>query len=557
MKVKEGKPEQSWTYNEVGKTLEKDDGVEQSGAAPPVLMVLTSEKGWPYLWEREVREFIPDCYVNCEVERVWQIVKGDLTEWFSSHGKNKHSSNKHVLIGTPGIGKSMAAGSYLLYQLLHYDAEQLQMVAYIIAEQKFLFDKTAKTVTKYTAASNIVDILDELSDRGVKGYIIHDVALKGRQPPAGLPCEGWGMIVVTSPNTNNYESWAEQMGAEQIIINCPDESDVKAMCIWKEHNGQVEEEAGEEADYWKKVNGRMDKVGPLLRCVFNQRKYKSRIYSYEGKVKSMNIFDTHYYSILGTNKMCEGSHISHKVVKVVRLRGGNNLELPLNALISPHLGNLVPCKLAELMVPNDFNLLVLAIKDDLLSKALEKHSVFTFLSETFVNALVPKLKELKPEKNEDDPPHLCALRVRPHERPLKPCILPLLKDSEGKMDVEYRVLYKPEAQNFSLLDGFFFMKSPQKTLVGLQTTTANVHQTITSTVKLFKERVASYFNGREELSRDMTWEIIYVQHADSTPIIDWQRCNDSANLTEAENREIAAFWGEKVHQYQVTITAEM
>ncbi|PWU86961.1 putative retrotransposon hot spot (RHS) protein [Trypanosoma cruzi] len=112
------------------------------------------------------------------------------------------------------------------------------------------------------------------------------------------------MIVVTSPNTNNYESWAEQMGAEQIIINCPDESDVRAMCIWKEHNGQVEEEEGEEADYWKKVNGRMDKVGPLLRCVFNDSEYKSRIDSCESKVKSMNLFDTYYYSVLGTNEVC-------------------------------------------------------------------------------------------------------------------------------------------------------------------------------------------------------------------------------------------------------------
>ncbi|RNF09233.1 retrotransposon hot spot (RHS) protein, partial [Trypanosoma cruzi] len=186
MKVKEGEPPQSWKYNEVGKTLEKDDGVQQSGEAPPVLMVLTSDKGWPYSWEREVREFIPDCYVNCEVERVWRIVKRDLTEWFSSYGKNKPSSNKHVLIGTPGIGKSMAAGSYLLYQLLHYDAEQLPMVAYVITDRKFLFDKITRTVKKYSAASNIVDIVDGFSGRGVKGYIIYDVSMKSDKPSTGL-----------------------------------------------------------------------------------------------------------------------------------------------------------------------------------------------------------------------------------------------------------------------------------------------------------------------------------------------------------------------------------
>ncbi|EKG08241.1 retrotransposon hot spot (RHS) protein, putative, partial [Trypanosoma cruzi] len=350
----------------------------------------------------------------------------------------------------------MAAGSYLLYQLLHCDVEELPMVAYVIGNQKFLFDKTTKTVKKYSAASNIEDILDGLSDRGVKGYIIYDVALKGYQPPAGLPCEGWGMIVVTSPNKNNYESWAKLVGAEQIVINCPEESDVRAICIWKERNGQVEEESEdeeEEADYWKKVKERIYKVGPLLRYIFDESEYKSRIYSCEGKVNSMNLFDTYYYSILGTNEVCDDSHISHKVVKVVRVRGGNNLELPYNVLISSYLGNLVTCKLAELMAPNDFILLVLAMKDDLLSKALEKHSVFTFLSEAFVNAIIPKLKELKIDK--DDPPHRCALRMHPHECPLRPCLLRRLSQLASKDKIKYRVLYKPVAQNFPLLDAFF------------------------------------------------------------------------------------------------------
>ncbi|RNC52888.1 retrotransposon hot spot (RHS) protein [Trypanosoma cruzi] len=114
MEVREGKPPQPWTYKAVGETLEKDDGVEQSGAARPRLMVLTSDKGWPYSWGQGLNEFIHDCYVNCEVERVWQIVKGDLTELFSTDGRTDFTPKRRVLIGTPGIGKSMAAGSYLL-----------------------------------------------------------------------------------------------------------------------------------------------------------------------------------------------------------------------------------------------------------------------------------------------------------------------------------------------------------------------------------------------------------------------------------------------------------
>ncbi|PWU88342.1 putative retrotransposon hot spot (RHS) protein [Trypanosoma cruzi] len=166
LEVKEGEPEQSWTYNEVGNTLEKDDAVQQSGKAPPRLMVLTSDNGWPYTWGQGLNERIHDCYVNCEVDRVWQTVKGDLNGWLSSHGKKKTSPDPFVLIGTSGIGKSMNAGSYILYQLLHCDAEQLPMVAYSVAEQTFLFDKIAKMVSLYTSEVSILSILGSFSRRG-------------------------------------------------------------------------------------------------------------------------------------------------------------------------------------------------------------------------------------------------------------------------------------------------------------------------------------------------------------------------------------------------------
>ncbi|RNE96736.1 retrotransposon hot spot (RHS) protein [Trypanosoma cruzi] len=166
LEVREGEPPQSWTYKAVGRTFEKNDAVQQSGEAPPRLMVLTSDKGWPYTWEQGVSEFIPDCYVNCEVERVWQIVKGDLTKWFSTHVKKKLSPRRRVLIGTPGIGKSMAAGSYLLYQLLQCDVEQLPMVAYVIGDRTFLFDKIAKTVSVYMGEDSILNIVGGFARRG-------------------------------------------------------------------------------------------------------------------------------------------------------------------------------------------------------------------------------------------------------------------------------------------------------------------------------------------------------------------------------------------------------
>ncbi|PWU86030.1 putative retrotransposon hot spot (RHS) protein [Trypanosoma cruzi] len=74
MEVREGKPPQSWKYRAVGGTLEKDDGVEQSSAERLRLMVLTWDDGWPYTMNG-LHGAGNDLCVNCEVERVWQIVK--------------------------------------------------------------------------------------------------------------------------------------------------------------------------------------------------------------------------------------------------------------------------------------------------------------------------------------------------------------------------------------------------------------------------------------------------------------------------------------------------
>ncbi|RNC32435.1 retrotransposon hot spot protein (RHS), partial [Trypanosoma cruzi] len=231
MGVREGRPEQSWSYREADDAIEENDAVQQCGAAPPVLMVLASEKGWPHSWHT-IQDLPKDVFVNCEVDRVWQIVKGDVTAWLSPHGGTDFEPKRRVLIGTPGIGKSVAAGSYLLYQPLHCDAKKLQVVAYVIGNQPFLFGKIAKKVSVYTGEASILRIVDGLPDSGFKGHIIYEVEFKGHQPAVGLPCKGWGMIVVTPPKKNNFCLWARQTGAEEFIINSLEENNVKEMCAW-------------------------------------------------------------------------------------------------------------------------------------------------------------------------------------------------------------------------------------------------------------------------------------------------------------------------------------
>ncbi|ESS61267.1 retrotransposon hot spot protein (RHS) [Trypanosoma cruzi Dm28c] len=254
MGVREGKPEQSWSYRKADDAIEENDAVQQFGAAPPVLMVLTSEKGWQYSWHT-IQDLPKDVFVNCEVDRAWQTVKRDLTKWFSSHGGTDFNFERRVLIGTPGIGKSMAAGSYLLYQLLHCDAEELQVVVHCFGGgDAYVSDKTTKRVTRYSDEDMCVSELRSLRGHGMNVYITYDVAKEGTPPPRHFaPTSGWGMIAVSFPKVTNYDEWAKQIKTARIIVSCPDEVDVKAKCAWITRDENKEKQA----ECWKEVKKHM------------------------------------------------------------------------------------------------------------------------------------------------------------------------------------------------------------------------------------------------------------------------------------------------------------
>ncbi|RNC41334.1 retrotransposon hot spot protein (RHS), partial [Trypanosoma cruzi] len=252
--VHEGRPEQSWSYKKVGNTFEKDDAVQQFGAAPPVLMVLASEKAWPYSWHT-IQDLPKDVFVNCEVDRVWQTVKGDVTAWSSPHGGTDCKPERRVLIGTPGIGNSMAAGSYLLYQPLHCDAKKLQVVFHCFGGgDAYVSDKTTRAVTRCSDEDMCISELRSLRGHGRNVYIIYDVAKEGTPPPRHFaPTSGWGMIAVSFPKVSNYDEWAKQLQAARIIVNCPDEVDVKAMCAWMTRDETKEKQA----KCWKEAKKHM------------------------------------------------------------------------------------------------------------------------------------------------------------------------------------------------------------------------------------------------------------------------------------------------------------
>ncbi|RNC39942.1 retrotransposon hot spot (RHS) protein [Trypanosoma cruzi] len=513
-------------------------------------MVLTSDKGWPYTLS-VLNGCGNDLCVNSEVERAWQIVKGDLTEWFSNFDLTLNPSPlPHLLVGTAGIGKSMNAGSYLLYQLLHYDVEKLQVVVHCFGSTAYVFDKTTKIVTKYMGNITSIVVLGGLWQRGVKGYIIYDVARKGTPPDTDFaPSSGWGMIVVSSPKVTNYDEWEKQTKASRIIMNCPDEMDLKAMCAWMKRGLKPNEQAG----YWKKVKKHTQLLGSIPRHIFDEKSYIDRLGAVDGALLAIKLTDVGEYFALRGSKLWYSEDPSHKLVKIVRVKTVEGAELFLNASICDDIGFRIADRLAKEMGAKDLLLLILGSRGALVSHALEQLGLRVFMYGEIVSALLKELKELRPpERNEARD---SVLKVNHQGHPTRTVGLAGLEGGVTRTAMEYGVLYLPKVENFPLVDGFFFMESPRRTLVGLQMTTASEHHKITSTVNLFNEHLAAYFTGWKKLSRDMSWEMIYVQHENSTPMNDWQRCDvvNPNNETDAE-KKIVAFWDGKVHKYQFILT---
>ncbi|PWU82913.1 putative retrotransposon hot spot (RHS) protein [Trypanosoma cruzi] len=232
--------------------------------------------------------------------------------------------------------------------------------------------------------------------------------------------------------------------------------------------------------------------------------------------------DVGEYFTLGEEKEWYSKNPSHKLVKIVRARTKKGVEVFLNASISADVGLRLADRLAKKMATKDILLLILGSRGALASRALEQLGLRAFMYGELVIALLKELNELPPPSPSE--PQDSVLKINHQGHPTRTVGLKELEGGVERITMEYGVLYIPAVENFPLVDGFFFVDSPRKTLVGLQMTTASAHHTIPSTVSLFNERLAEYFKGWKKLSRDMPWEMIYIQHEISKKITKWQRC---------------------------------
>ncbi|ESS62125.1 retrotransposon hot spot (RHS) protein [Trypanosoma cruzi Dm28c] len=402
----------------------------------------------------------------------------------------------------------MAAGLCPLYQLLHCDAGELQVVVHCFGGgDAYVSDKTTRAVTRGSDEDMCISELRSLRGHGRNVYIVYDVAKQGRGPHPVLPFTEWGMILVTPPNKTNSKGWKKQNGPTRIIMNCPDESDVRALRVWMKRNEQ-----GGQGEYWKQVKERMDEVGPILRVILNAQKFNNRKNDIDEVINDVDSSNAKHYVGVMSDKLWNAVNAS-QLVQIVGVRRGLPTETYLNSAASRVIASKIYVRLSTKMHSMEVFKLLMHPDVFLLSNVLEISGTATFICRGAGNIIIGKLKELKPPGGRAS--QLAALEKNPEGHPTEAVGLPTKQGLPLEENfARCKVMYKPAYPTFPLVDAFFFMESPRETLVGLRMITADVHHTITSTVRQFIERMAEYFNDWEELSRDMSWEITYVQHVD-------------------------------------------
>ncbi|EKF99320.1 retrotransposon hot spot (RHS) protein, putative, partial [Trypanosoma cruzi] len=275
------------------------------------------------------------------------------------------------------------------------DAEKLQVVVHCFGDTAYVFDKTAKTMTIYEGNITSKNVLRGLRQRGMKGYIIYDVAKKGTPPDTNFaPSTGWGMIVVSSPNVDNYDGWEEQVKASPIIMNCPDEKDVKAMCAWMKRGLEPDKQA----EYWKMAEKHMEKVGPIPRYIFDEGSYIDRLAAVDDALLGIKPTDVEEYFTMRGSRLWYSEDPCHKLVKVVREITEEGAEVFFNASISDDIGFRIAELLEKKMKAKDLLLLILRSRGALVSRALEKLGLRVFMYGELVIALVEELNELRPSE---------------------------------------------------------------------------------------------------------------------------------------------------------------
>ncbi|KAH8615418.1 putative retrotransposon hot spot protein 4 (RHS4) [Trypanosoma vivax] len=531
------------------------------------VFVLTSAMGWPYT------RFIPAnarcVFVRREMVRVWHVVEEQIQMW--PNCTHQCPNKPYILLGTPGIGKSFGCGSYLLYELLHYDAAKVPAVAYFVSGSAYIFHKTgamAGRVVFYMKAGDALSAMDKITAGNIKieqaesgegevkrremdGYIIFDVSGTFVPYSQFLLCR-WGCIALSSPSTKKFAEWAKQNNALPIYINCYSRREIMAFHAFQERCVlRTDEEyigAREQIESrWTEIRTRIREVGPLPRYIFDKELFDNRLKEVKNALKGITKSDMERYVeiFFGGEDWIE-DRTTHKIIRLVwsSIDGHKSCRnYPASVVIAKELISRVArhfagasCLLKMLRMPGVDGAAV-----------LEKIGVCAFMYRSVVDELVGKMKHLP--RTGGAARRSVLARVNAADRYAQDHRIVGFgsgtRQQGAKLDrnsLRPRVLYIPDIPNFPVVDGFYFVEAPPEdggvaggggaggvrwrnwTFVGVQVTKAGKHDTDCGAVASFMRRMEQCIVDWEQLKGQISWEIIYVQGRDSIAITRRQAC---------------------------------
>ncbi|CCD20245.1 putative retrotransposon hot spot protein 4 (RHS4) [Trypanosoma vivax] len=616
MRVVDGLPENVWSYDEVNYSpspREVDRQAPRNGKLE--IMVLSSEDGWPYTRFRSERRSVnnnaevgrggvfnaqrsKDVYIRREVVRVWYIVEEQTRAWYID-GTLTHPKS-FVVVGTPGIGKSFACGSFLLYKLLHYDGGLLDVVAYFIRDGTYVIHNARPgvpgRVVKYSDQITAVSKINEMASCK-RGFVIVDISEKGEAPSRELPTDCWPTVVLTSPDVNHYDSWMKDRNDKLIYVNCDDKRDLEAFVAWRVLRGlpqKTENNAGLWAEAEKKLkeqlevlDERIKTVGPLPRFVLDADSYEFRINQIDNAISDITLNNkAPYMGILRMNIQWKPDHASHKLVKLVRVRVGLNGETYRSVPLSSDIHEKVHCRMLQIVKENWMLLGGLVSADCRSAVLLELLAFDAFRYSDVTRAVVDKLVYL--QRNGEECKKSALAKFNEKQLRLKSSVWLGTAENSSVKKCEYYVLYKPSVDNFPVVDGFFFVEGhgtsgeraavraahscdahQPKTIVLLQATKARSHHTETGKLLKLKAILSRAFRDWADFSKNMRWEIVYVQHPDAQLFKKRQRCDRTEvkkkkeeTAEEYDERQAAhdaeqVFWEREVDQYAVKLVDDL
>ncbi|CCD17123.1 unnamed protein product [Trypanosoma congolense IL3000] len=490
-----------------------------------------------------------DAYIRRENVRARHIVKKNIDEWLRDRGY----VHPFIVIGTPGIGKSFATGSLLLYQLLHYKPEWLKVVAYFVSGKAYIFHREERRVVFYKKQQVAVDEVEEMTSKGVKGYIIFDMSGSGAIIDH-LP-RSWGIVLISSPEASKFHEFTTQRyHTLPIYMNCYEDAEFKAVLVWERHlqvvNNRIELENVNIENDWKVVKKRIDMVEPLPRYVLaDKATYERRVTEVDGAMRSMRDDLGYYMDVLDNQSEWRKEGTTHKLVKLVYRKVKGKFECR-NRVTSIYVLKELAKKLRQAQLRRSLIYYILCGALEKCACLLEELGLDIFMFKDCADKLVEHFEHL-PHENEAKRESVLSqagLRGR------VPTTLSEFASNGQKRELKTGCLYKPLIPNFPLVDGFFVVENVGvKTIVLLQVTKAEEHHTKKRKAADFRDYMGKVFRGWERIEKDYSLEIIYIQHVDSTAIKKRQHCVSSGDAT---NDTDLALW-DRIHQYQVTLNSDI